>query len=251
VIGTWRHFDATGALLATSRDETPSEWSSAFSDNSGGGTLLIVVPGADRIRHRIHVGTQNMERYQLDSFELDRERVYVQSWGYGGDHDTIYDAAGWQLEKIGDGWQAGDCKWGGKRKQIARDGDLARLHSLLYKDIKPYRGSSEGRPPCGERQPIAAARGQRIDALLASRDVVRAQAPKFVRDVVLDEVDTSSMDDDQRREHEDLVRLLRQHMTFYVEWPHVDGLFIDVFRTVPGHVVRLWSDQMMEHVVEE
>ena len=32
-----------------------------------------------------------------------------------------------------------------------------------------------------------------------------------------------------------IARLLAAHMTWYVEWPHVDGRFVQVFLTLPGY----------------
>ena len=29
-----------------------------------------------------------------------------------------------------------------------------------------------------------------------------------------------------------------------VEWPHIDGLFLQVFPTLPGHTIRHWYDTM-------
>jgi hypothetical protein len=34
---------------------------------------------------------------------------------------------------------------------------------------------------------------------------------------------------------EDLTKVLAENMTWYVEWPHVDGRFIALFRTLPGY----------------
>jgi hypothetical protein len=33
----------------------------------------------------------------------------------------------------------------------------------------------------------------------------------------------------------DQAKLLAAHMTWYVEWPHVDGRFIQVFATLAGY----------------
>ncbi len=237
VTGTWRHFDASGALLATSREETPSSWAK-WQMNSGAGELLSIVPGADGVQHEIHVGTKDLERYQLDVFARGGDRIYVHEWDY---HTTAtFDDSGHKLEKVGGTWQAADCHWSSQRKAIARSGDVARLHELLYNDVTKARKQ----PACGPAQAIEPARGDRIDALLASREVVRAQSPAFVRELVLGHDNTEELDAAERHKHEDLVRLIQENMSFYVEWPHVDGLFLSVFRTLPGHVVRHWFDTM-------
>ena len=251
VTGKWKHFDSTGTLIATSRIETPSQWGRDSSGpNTGPGSLLTIVPGADKVRHQIHVGTVDQERQQLDTFSLGHERVYVHSVD-STNHESIYDAAGFRLEHVDGTWQASDCGWATRRKQIARDGELARLHGLLFKEARGHRSSDDGMPECGPAQSLEAERGKRLDALLASREQLRAISPAFVRDAVLGETDPATLEPDDRKLHEDLVRVLTEHMSFYIEWPHIDGRFIAVYRTVPGHVIRYWHDQMMEANVEE
>ena len=194
------------------------------------------------MRHEIHVGTKDQERYQLDTFALGADRVYVDVWQ--SRNPTIYDTSGHKLENLGDAWQAEDCHWSRKRKAIAEAGDVAQLHELLYLDAMKHRRDDPDGPTCAAAQPVDAARGQRLDALLASRETVRAQSPQFVRDLVLGKADAAEQSDEARRAHEDLVRVIQEHMSWYVEWPHVDGLFLEVFHTLPGHVVRHWYDTM-------
>ena len=65
-----------------------------------------------------------------------------------------------------------------------------------------------------------------------------------MRELVLGEAERPQDDPATQRAHDDLVRVIQENMSWYVEWPHVDGLFLAVFRTLPGHVVRHWYDTM-------
>jgi hypothetical protein len=246
VTGRWRHYGADGKLIAISHQETPSQWTWARNTagpNTSEGQVLHIVPGADRVRHSISVGTMDQATYRLDTFALGRERLYVYDPPY--EKDEIYDAGGTLLTRRGDGWVGANCHWGTKRKAIAATGDVARMHGLLFREMRARDadGDNTGPTNCAAEKPIAPARAARIDAMLASREQVRAASPAFVRDLVLG--DNQYLDDQDKADAEDLTRVITTHMTFYVEWPHIDGRFIQVFRTLPGHVQRFWWDDMM------
>ena len=244
VIGVWKHFDPTGKLIAVSHTETPSQWKMLRADpqgNNSDGEVLEIVPGADRIRHAISIGTIDGEQQRLDTFALGSERIYVYGFPWA-DRVDIYDPSGQLLQKAAGGWTAAPCNWGSKRKTIARTGDVARMHGLLWLDRR-NRGYDKPEPTCGTPRPVEEARGKRIDRLLESREKVRSAPPAAIRDLVLKDVDPAYVSDETRAASEDMTKLLVEHMGFYVEWPHIDGRFIAVFRTLPGHVRRYWWDE--------
>jgi hypothetical protein len=35
--------------------------------------------------------------------------------------------------------------------------------------------------------------------------------------------------------------VLEENMSEYLEWPHVDGLFVEAFGTMPGRFTRSWA----------
>jgi hypothetical protein len=272
VRGKWQHFDATGALIAVSKTETPSWNDGDLGTNGGAGFTLTVVPGADRIRYAVHQGMVAMtgddiqaDGQRLETFALGSERIYIHD--SSGADPVIYDTAGLRLEKVDGIWRGGDCRWSVAREQVARSGDVARLHGLLYTEAsRRVRGvmTEETRfdavpdpgPRCKASRPIAPERGTRIDALLARRDLVRAESPAFVKRAVLgepdpdDATDPDDPDDAEAiaeraradREASDLTQVLASHMVMYVEWPHIDGRFVEVFGTMAGRYVRRWTD---------
>ncbi|MBA2540720.1 MAG: hypothetical protein H0V17_13865 [Deltaproteobacteria bacterium] len=251
VTGQWKHYDADGKLIATSHEETPSQWKmySTGSDN-GEGEVIDIVPGADGVRHSISIGTIDLDVHRLDTFALGRERIYVYELPFL-DEPEIYDASGNLLTRADEDWESSDCSWAGPRKEIAKTGDVARLHGLLFRERKQRMAVDDeaNKAECGGAlKPVDAARGKRLDALLASRDLVRSQSPRFVREIVLGNAEVASgTDHDETEAHpdvDDMTRVIAKHMSFYVEWPHIDGRFIQVFRTLPGHVVRHWYDDM-------
>ena len=269
VRGKWRHFDARGALIATSKIETPRWNDGDLNTNGGQGFTLTVVPAADRIQYAVHQGMVAMsgddiqaEGQRLETFALGDERIYIHD--SSGAEPIIYDAAGTRLEKIGGAWRGSDCRWSVAREQVARSGDVARLHGLLYTeaarrarakmtDENRFDAPTDPGPRCKAAQPIAAERGKRIDTLLARRDLVRAESPAFVKRAVLGDPDPDDVPDPDdaeavaraaqaQREAGDLAIVLARHMVMYVEWPHVDGKFIDVFATMAGRYTQNWFD---------
>jgi hypothetical protein len=254
VIGKWRHFDADGKLLATSRIETPTQWDDPAINISGGeGFTLDIVPGVDGVRHQIHQGTVQPEigspeahEQKLELLSIGREHVYIHSAFF---RETMYDADGFQLAHGTDGWTASDCRWSAKRMQVAHDGDVARLHGVLYNDARrrSVHRHVEGKfsysdviedvgPRCRAPIPVAAERAKRLDTMLATRALVRAKSPEFVRKQVLDRAGV----DDGRAD--DLTKVLSAHMAMYLEWPHIDGRFVAVFATMPGRYSKHWYD---------
>jgi hypothetical protein len=252
VDGRWQHFDSAGKLFATSRNATPEQW---HDDNwyvdGGEGFLIDIEPGDDGVRHQIHQGDVNSAEQKLESFALGNERVFIHS-AFG--HETTYDADGLELEHTAKGWQASACGWATKRKQIAHEGDLTRLHGLLYQEarnrlpdekrIYDSDGTDPG-PTCRPAQPVDTDRGQRLDALLATSNRVRAIAPEFMRQAVLYQNEDANEDDtDAPRAptDQDLAHILAENMTMYIEWPHIDGRFTALYSTMAGRITWNWTD---------
>ena len=246
VTGTWKHFDAAGALIATSRTVTPDQWGDTdIMINGGEGSLLDITATRDGIHHAIHQGTVGGEPQRLDMFARGAEHLYVQK-AFG--HESIFDADGDLLVRgDGDAWTSSDCGWSHVRKQIAHDGDLARLHGVLYKDVaqrvhasgKDIIGGGDGSedvgPKCRNPHAVTGPRATELAALIADRDRVRAIPPSFVRARVLGE-DTAERfhdrrrqgarrrhDTDPRREHEHVPRVAAHRWRVRAAVPHAAG----------------------------
>lgn len=221
IAGTWRHHDAAGHLLAVSREVVPPGW-------SGTGTLLDVAPGRDGVHRWVHQGNVVGDHVRLDMLSDGSEPVF-RTFASG----KLYDADGNELVKRGGGWTAADCGWSAARKRAAHASDLVTLHGLTFRS----RGDDEEKT-CATPRPVAAARAVHLDAIARYLEAVREPSPAFVRDLALANV---GIDDDadwvaeRRTDAADLPRPLAANMTWYVEWPHVDGRFVRVFETLPGY----------------
>jgi hypothetical protein len=222
IAGPWRHYDANGRLLATSDDVSSSAWRGGF-----GHYLLDIVPGADHVHHWVHQGDIQGDHHRLDLVSDGSEPIFVKfETGEG------YDADGHKLtrrEGGAAGWVSSDCHWNRTRKRLAHAFDLVTLHGLTSHDR--YRDSDES---CDAPQPVAASRAKHLDAMFASIVAVRARSPEFVRKLALGE----SSDPAEVGKVADLGNVLASTMTWYVEWPHVDGRFLAVFATLPGYGIR-------------
>lgn len=260
VTGTWRHFDAAGKLFATTFAETPTPalWGdTSWHTNGGQGFHLDLVAAPGEVKHRIHQGTVGQQHERLDSLSLGDDRIYVH---HSGEEKTIYDPDGRKLEQADDGtWQASDCRWGRARKRIARSGDLAYLHGLLYKQLRDRRlvyaedfGPTDSKPPrplvCRAPVAVPAARARRIEALLAGADRARVPPPAFVRAAVLGDFKRDDPDHPSAWELEreaaasSFARVLADSMVDWIQWPHVDRLFVRAFATMPGRFTKHWVD---------
>lgn len=233
VLGTWQHFDADGKLLAVST-----------ATAADGRFLLDVMPGRDGIRHQIDQQGYTGDHHRLDMMTNGSEHLYVQEGV-----DAIYDQRGNQLVHEGNAWTSTDCGWNAERKRAARKGDTSALHTLIMHE---RFGDHEG--CAGTTKTLSSARGKTIDAMLASVRAVRAQSPDFMRKVALGEAtmadatdpDAATTDaqpaDDRpadvlgKGEVDDLAKVLAANMTWYIEWPHIDGRFVQVFASLAGIV---------------
>ncbi len=254
VVGTWRHFDSEGKLLARSWTETPTQWEDDdIGVNGGEGSVLDVVPGKDGVHHEIHQGTPGhdveMNEFALELFDKAGEQLYisralgVETW-YGGD--------GAKLEHHDDGtWSATNCHWSATRKQIAAQGDVARLDGVLSNAAMQraraaqhdkFAELKDGGPVCRGEIAISRERAARLDELLASRDSVRSATPQMVRDLILDQEEDIARDDadGQAKQNADLARVLAANMAMYIEWPHIDRRFKQVYATMAGRYAKHW-----------
>ncbi len=266
VSGRWQHFDAEGKLLARSWTETPTQWEDdSYSVNGGEGSMLAIVPGADGVAHSIHQGTpgkdMNVSDLSLELYSKGRERLYIQ---HALGTETWFGADGSKLEHADRSWRATSCHWSQTRKIIAQQGDVARLDGVLSADAVRRARSGKGRdqwdaledagPRCRGKVEVTAARARALDALLASRDKLRSATPAFVRKLVLDQEDDAMppppaaddaepVDPQDKLATEDLTRILSGHMAMYIEWPHIDRRFQQVYATMPGRYMKEWASR--------
>lgn len=236
LVGTWRHFDAAGKLLARS---------STIGRGEGFGEYLLhIVPGDDGVIHEVDQ-FGGPDRNRLDSFVRGRERIYVLQ--RSGDGDATYDAAGNELTQVDGRWFAAPCRWSAGMRRAARAADIATLHGLIGRRADA----------CGEPVAVPVARSRRIDELLAQQTAVRSATPDFVRRLALgqplvaaadtadagdgegegedDGADDAGADYRSSRVGPDLPQVLAANMVWYIEWPHIDRRFIRLFKTIPGY----------------
>ena len=155
------------------------------------------------------------------------------------------------------------------RKLIAQQGDVARLDGVLSNAaLRRARSAQETKfealhddagPVCKGAIEISPDRAKRLETLFASRDVIRAATPQVVRDLILDqEDDVPQVDDDddanvdpetaayhkrKKLERADLAHLLAGNMAMYIEWPHVDRRFKQVYATMAGRYAKHWASR--------
>ncbi|HSO35689.1 MAG TPA: hypothetical protein VLT33_24340 [Labilithrix sp.] len=153
LIEEWRHFDATGKLIARARPASPETF-------GGAGYLLDVVPRADQVQHWVHQGSVAGLRHRLDLLADGSEHLYVHD-----NADIAFDQLGHKLAKVDGAWQSSDCHWNRVRKASARNGDVVTLHGLTF----------QGEESCDAPQAVPAARAKHLDAMLA---VLHPEAPR-------------------------------------------------------------------------
>ncbi|MCE9577993.1 MAG: hypothetical protein K8W52_32980, partial [Deltaproteobacteria bacterium] len=228
-VGRWKHFDPAGKLVATSTGR-------AWAENM----VLDVEPGTDGVRRTLHEGMP-ASNTRLELLRHGTDRLYVL------DGEELFDDAGNQLMKTATGWQAHACGWPAKYQRLARAGDVSKMHLALGNRIIP--GPTEEAPTCpGAPTPVDAARAARLEALLASAVQTRAPIPvvELADPVPADpDADTAPHLDDSEPSDPpkpiivgnpaDMASYLADNMTWYFEWPHVDGPFVEVYASLPGY----------------
>jgi len=233
LVGTWQHFDQSGHLLATER---PSQDGWQEKEGVLGLFQLDIVAGPDGVRHRVHEGNVAADSTRLDELISpdNEERLYVRDLG------QVFDANGFRIAESGTTLTAADCHWSAPRKHAAARNQLSRLHELVWRDAS--NGDEEAND-CGKPEPIAPKRAAKLAAMLASMRAVRAQTPDFIRalalgDATVDDATTEPAANpdlpDALTSRDDLAKILAANMVWYVEWPHVDGLFVKMYATVAG-----------------
>ena len=267
VIGRWQHYDAEGKLLARTWTETPAQWDDDnIGTNGGEGFVLEVVPGADGVRHVVHQGTPGKDieynELKLELFAKGKEKLYIATT-YGA--EAWYGADGVNLIHDANGWTGVDCRWSAARTSIAAQGDVPRLGGVLSAEgMRRARAAKtdewdqmkdSGVVCKGGTVEISKARAARLDALLASRNAVRSATPKMVRDLILDEIDTEPVDEEDLSDEEkayrterakrqsDLARILAGSMVMYIEWPHIDRRFTELYATMAGRYMKHWASR--------
>lgn len=227
IFGDWRHFDRAGRLLAVSTAATPP---TVVWRGSSGGHLLDVKPGPSGVHRWVHQGNVSGDHHRLDMISDGVETVFEQAR-----ESALWDSEGRKLTRANGGWTAAECRWSDARKRAAKAGDLVTLHAHLSSDM--YRPEDERKRAgeCAAPRPVAAARAKRLDRLVGGAAAVREPSPDFVKQLALGEVAPEDSSDEFQETTLDLARVLAANMTWYVEWPHVDGRFIAVFATLPGY----------------
>jgi len=210
VDGTWSHYDARGALLATSVVSTPASFKQGKPLFWSIGYLVDVAPAANHLEHRIHQGSIDGAPIRLDLVASGDDRVYLRG-------EDVYDSDGHKLVRTDAGWRSDDCHWSKAKQRAARAGDVAALHGMIF------HVTDENPEDCTTGRLVPPARADHIAALVGSMDEVRSASPAFVQKLAL-----------EQEAPQDLTNVIASSMSLDIEWPHVDGRFVQVYKTLPG-----------------
>jgi hypothetical protein len=99
---------------------------------------------------------------------------------------------------------------------------------------------------------VAPARAKKIAAIVAATSAVRTPTPAFVKAYMTAPADHDAHDADEvadtlpKRNSDDFAVVLASHMTWYMEWPHVDGPFKAAYHTMPGYNRDRWETEPEE-----
>lgn len=224
--GTWKHYDADGKLLAT-QTSSMDGWQSADM------FLLDIAPGADKVHHRIHEGDWGGDHHRLDELQYGNgeEKLFIQYH-----NEKLYDAGGNELVKKDGHWISEDCGWEKPMKKAARANNLSRLHALIQ--------HLEDEHACAAPVAVPEARGKKLDIMVASFTSVRSLSPDFIRNLALGKETVDDGDDhvkeanaEEKAQRDDFAKTLAGSLLWYVEYPHVDGMFSNVYATMAGERV--------------
>lgn len=221
----WRHYGLTGELVAT---------------HGGDVTNFAITRDASGVRRTIHEAIPaDMSRTEV--FELGRDRLWI---SHDGNHRDVrmFDRDGNALTIAGDAWTQRSCTWERAPLRQLRRNEGAKLHGYLH-------GRRSEIACTGPEQPVPAARAKHYATMLASRRALRAPAPTLA--VGIDAGATYAPREPEAPYEpapEELdpgvVNLppdatgfpayLADHMTWYVELPHVDDAFDALYAAIPG-----------------
>ena len=152
----WRHFDATGTLIARARPESPAPF-------KGAGYLLDIVNQPDHVQHWVHQGSVAGMQHRLDFLADGNEHLYVHD-----NADAAFDQDGHRLVHAAGAWTSSDCHWNRVRRMSARYGDVVTLHGLTFQQQEDS---------CDAAKPVPEARAKHLDAMIAVLHAARAEGP--------------------------------------------------------------------------
>lgn len=224
--GRWQHFDARGALLAESwAAPAPRGVREGFAGNA-----IRFRPTAEGVERETHQANLEGDHHRLDGLHRGEERLYLLT---RSSSTALYDAAGHRLVQTARGWVASNCRWSPPLRAAAAAGELATVHALLLR-------SEEN---CGDFVRLAPERAASVEATVAPLWSTRVEAPEFVQRMQRAEHRYLEARSSRRLlgqvilrpDSRDLTDILAYNMGWYVEWPHIDGRFVQVFATLPDH----------------
>lgn len=222
--GTWKHYATNGALIATA------------SGREGSGFILDTTPGRDGVRRAVFQGMPAVP-FRVDGFFLAGDRLYVTNEG------DMIDAKGNHLERQSGIWLAHPCRRSTAYLNAARTGNVKVLYQQIF---SAPRGEDKPTGCDATGIPVAAARAAHYERMLASRDHVHTPIPEFNVDPAWTKAEAArtSGDDWQTPPEQrpstgnpkDMVTYLANHMTWFIEFPHVDRTFARVYASLPGYM---------------
>jgi len=224
--GTWTSFDASGRTLATGpfkRSYPAGAW--RLFHTSG----QLAARGSVARGQRIGAWTFYYDRegaVPIARGSFARGGRVTGKWRHYDERGRVF--ATTTRGPDADAWVAAACPWGASLEAAARRGDLFALRGRLQKSRR--RQGLEETCTSLPRTPVAEPEAARLDRLMATLEGVRVPVPDFATDYL-----NKVADDSSEEPNKDLARVLAANMTCYVEWPHVDGAFANVFATLPGH----------------
>ena len=130
------------------------------------------------------------------------------------DSHEVFDARGFKLVAVDGGYRADDCNWNSARRSAAKQGDVTRLHGLIW---------DAAADTCSEGKLIPQARAERVAKLVGSM--------AEVEDVGSDELQKLAL---EQMSPDQLSRVVAANMSWDIEWPQVDERFITVDKSLPG-----------------
>lgn len=222
-LGAWKHYAIDGTLIATA------------SGRAGKGFTLDGEPGRDRVRRTVRQGLP-ADSFRVDGFYLGGDRLYLTNEG------NMFDADGNVLEQHEGVWRVRACQRPVALKTAARTGNIRALFPSLYAATRDDTRQHE----CAQTAtPVPGPRAQHYQRMLTSLDSQHAPIPGFNVDPVWQK---SALDQAPREDWQtaleqrpatgnprDMVTYLASHMTWYIEFPHVDRTFERVYASLPGY----------------